>query len=183
MAGFLGLIRRGKHERVGFQLYTASVAAARDPYLYTDLAVPDTLDGRFDVIGLHAFLVIQRLKREPEPGPAVAQAVFDAMFSDMDINLREMGVSDLSVGKRVRAMWEAFHGRANVYATALAAHDHAALEAALARNIWRGQPVPDGSAAAMARLTLAQIACLDEQTADRLMAGEVRFLPGVEAAR
>ena len=107
MAGFLGLIRRGKHERVGFQLYTSAVTAARDPFLYLDLGAPDTLDGRFDVIGLYAFIVIQRLKREPEPGPAVAQAVFDAMFSDMDINLRELGVSDMSVGKRVRAMWEA----------------------------------------------------------------------------
>lgn len=183
LAGFLGLIRRGKHERVGFQLYTAAVTAARDPFLYIDLGAPDTLDGRFDVIGLHAFLVIRRLKSEPEPGFAVAQAVFDAMFSDMDINLREMGVSDMSVGKRVRAMWEAFHGRAHAYATALAEADVAGLEAALARNIWRGVAPPDGAAAGMARVALAQIDCLDSQPIDRLIAGEVRFLPAAEAAR
>ena len=183
MAGFLGLIRRGKHERVGFQLYTSAVTAARDPFLYLDLGAPDTLDGRFDVIGLYAFIVIQRLKREPEPGPAVAQAVFDAMFSDMDINLRELGVSDMSVGKRVRAMWEAFHGRANAYTLALAEADPAALETALARNIWRGAPPSDGAAAGMARVARAQIECLDSQTIARLIAGEVRFLPAVEAAR
>ena len=89
------------------------------PWFYRALGVPDTLDGRFDLVALHAFLLIHRLQDAPDPGPALAQAVFDAMFSDMDNNLREIGVSDLSVGKRMRAMWEAFHGRAKVYATAI----------------------------------------------------------------
>ena len=68
------------------------------PWLYQALGVPDTLDGRFDLIALHAFLLIHRLQDAPEPGPALAQAVFDAMFRDMDQNLREIGVGDLSVG-------------------------------------------------------------------------------------
>src|SRR5437763_864270 len=83
--GLLSLIRRGRHERVGFELYGIAVKAARDPFLYTALQVPDTLDGRFDMISLYTFLLIQRLKREPLPGPALAQSVFDAMFSDMDV--------------------------------------------------------------------------------------------------
>ena len=99
---------RRRHERAGFALYTSAVAAARSPFFYT----ADTLDGRFDLVGLHVFLLIDRLRRDPPPGPELAQAVFDAMFADMDVNLREMGVGDLSVGKKVRAMWEAFHGRA-----------------------------------------------------------------------
>jgi cytochrome b pre-mRNA-processing protein 3 len=183
LAGFLGLGGRSRYERAGFQLYTAAVRAARDPFLYTDLGVPDTLDGRFDLVGLHAFLVIRRLQREPAPGPALAQAVFDAMFSDMDINLREMGVSDLSVGKRVKAMWDAFNGRAHVYSTALAAGDRDALEAALTRNVWRGAAPPEGSARALAGLTMAQGACLDTQPITALTAGEVRFLPAAKAAR
>ena len=182
VAGFLGLGRRARRERVGFTLYAASVAAARDPYLFTVVGVPDTLDGRFDVVGIYAFLAIQRLKREPEPGPALAQAVFDAMFSDMDINLRELGVSDMSIGKRVRAMWEAFHGRALAYSQAMEAGDIPALEAALARNIWRGAAPPsEGSAAALARLVLAQEACLASQATDRLSEGAIRFLPAEEA--
>ena len=70
-----------------------------------------------DSISSHLFtaLVIERLRMAPDPGPALAQAVFDAMFSDMDVTLREMGVGDLAVGKKVRAMWEAFHGRALPY--------------------------------------------------------------------
>jgi len=118
--GLLNLIRRKPHERAGFELYGAAVAGARDPFFYTDLGVVDTVDGRFDMISLYTFLVIHRLKRERPLGPALAQAVFDAMFSDMDMNLREMGVGDLSVGRKVRVMWEAFHGRASAYATAMA---------------------------------------------------------------
>lgn len=183
MAGFLGLSRRGRHERAGFQLYGAAVAAARDPYLFTAAGVPDTLDGRFDMIGVYAFLLIDRLNREPAPGPALSQAVFDAMFSDMDINLREMGVSDLSVGKRVKAMWEAFHGRANAYAAALRENDEGALEAALRRNIWRGAAPPENGAALLRRIASAQAACLSGQSLKALAAGEVRFLSAAEAAQ
>src|SRR6202453_1646606 len=136
--GLLGLILRDRHERAGFELYGAAVAAARDPFFYTSLGVPDTLDGRFDMVGLYTFLIIQRLTREPAPGPALAQAVFDAMFGDMEVNLREMGVGDLSVGRKVRVMWEAFHGRSAAYQEALAAGDAERLAAALERNVWRG---------------------------------------------
>jgi cytochrome b pre-mRNA-processing protein 3 len=179
LAGFLP--RRNKHERATFQLYGAAVAAARDPFLYATLGVPDTLDGRFDAIVLHVFLLVHRLEAEPAPGPALAQGVFDAMFLDMDINLREMGVGDLSVAKRNRAMWEAFHGRSAAYAAAW--QDPAALQAALARNVWRGAASPAGSAAALTRLAAAQAARLAEQGLDRLLRGEVTFLPAQEAAQ
>jgi cytochrome b pre-mRNA-processing protein 3 len=182
LLGMMGLRKANRHGRAGFTLYRAAVAAAREPFLYESLGVPDTLDGRFDLIALHAFLVIDRLQGQPEPGPSLAQAVFDAMFSDMDINLREIGVSDLRVGKRVRAMWEAFHGRSKAYAEAMQAGDHAALEAALTRNVWRGA-APDGSAAVLARLVLAQTAHLAEQPVAALASGDARFLPAEEAVR
>src|SRR5262245_37624679 len=145
MLGIRALRRTNRYERAGFALYRAAVTAARDPFLYQGLGVADTFEGRFDLVALHAFLIIHRLKDAPEPGPALAQAVFDAMFSDMDSILREIGVSDLGVGKRVRAMWEAFHGRSQAYAAAIQAADTAGLEAALARNVWRGSP-PDRAA-------------------------------------
>src|SRR5215211_4097549 len=126
--GLLALFRRKPMERPGFMLYTAAVAAARDPWFFgRGIGVPDTLDGRFDLVGLHVGVLIRRLHRDPDPrGAEAAQAVFDAMFSDMDMNLREMGVGDLSVGKRVKRMWEAFNGRATAYARAIDAGDHAA---------------------------------------------------------
>ena len=181
--GLLSLLRPGRYERVGFALYGAAVAAARDPFLYTVVGVPDTLDGRFDTVSLHAFLLIRRLKREPAPGPALAQAVFDAMFSDMDVNLREMGVGDLSVGRKVRAMWEAFHGRSVAYEAAMNAIDAGALEAALVRNVWRGIPPAGAMSAVLRDLVLVQDTHLRTQNLADLARGRVRFLPAKEASR
>ncbi len=172
---FLGAFRRKPHERAGFALYAAAVAAARDPWFYTALGVPDTLDGRFDLVGLHAALLIHRLQGDEAPGPELAQAVFDAMFSDMDHNLREIGVGDLSVGKRVKAMWEAFHGRARAYATALDADDQAALAAALARNVWRGAPGDEGAASTLAAYALRQFEALRRQHLGDFAAGRAAF--------
>ncbi len=168
-----GLLGR-RHERAGFALYTAAVGAARDPVFYERLGVPDTLDGRFDLVGLHAFLLIRRLRAAPPPGVAVAQAVFDAMFSDMDINLRELGVGDMSVSKRVKAMWEAFHGRATAYDAALAAGDQAALETAVVRNVFREVPHP--GAAEIARIAFGQAAQLAGQADADLVGGRVSFV-------
>jgi cytochrome b pre-mRNA-processing protein 3 len=174
-----GLFREKLHERTGFALYALAVRAARAPCFYAELGVPDTLDGRFDLVGLHVFLLIRRMTALPAPGPAVAQAVFDAMFADMDVNLRELGVGDLSVGKRVRAMWEAFHGRARAYEHAVAAGDAPGLEAALARNVWRGA-APPGAAARLAALVLAQDAHLATVAPAALLAGDLAFLPATE---
>jgi cytochrome b pre-mRNA-processing protein 3 len=175
LTALLGLRRRDRHERAGFRLYGAAVAAARVPALYAALGVPDTLDGRFEMVGLHAFLLIDRLRREPSPGPELAQSVFDAMFSDMDVTLREMGVGDLTVGKRVREMWEAFHGRAAAYEAALTEADDDALAAALARNVWRSDTPPPGAPVALARAVRAQQAGLAEQRLTAFAAGDVQF--------
>ena len=171
------------HEAAGSRLYSAAVAAAREPFLYRVLEVADTLDGRFDLLCLYVSLLIRRLQHQAEPGPALAQSVFDAMFRDMDANLREMGVGDLSVGRHVRSMWEALQGRAIAYAGAMDAGDGAALEAAIVRNVWRGAAAPAGAAAALARLARGQAACLDGQRLTALATGEVWFLPAEEAAQ
>jgi cytochrome b pre-mRNA-processing protein 3 len=176
---FFGLLGRGRYERRGFELYTRSVAAARTPYFYAELGVPDTLDGRFDLVGLHVCLLIRRLRGLPAPGQAVAQALFDAMFSDMDINLRERGVGDMTVARNVRAMWEAFHGRATAYEAALDDPDPAALQAALVRNVWRGEDA--AGAAPLAAYARAQLAWLESAPAAEALAGRVQFAPAVPA--
>ena len=180
MAWLGAWLGRSRHERTGFALYGAAVAAARERLFYAELGVPDTLDGRFDLIGAHVFLLIHRLRALDPPGPRVAQAVFDAMFSDMDRNLRELGVGDLSVGRRVKSMWEAFHGRAAAYQGALAASGaaarEAALSAALARNVWRGAAA-DGRSDALARLLLARDDALAAENPAALLAGRVTFAP------
>jgi cytochrome b pre-mRNA-processing protein 3 len=173
--GLLGLFARKPHERVAFALYGEAVRAARNPFFFNDLGVPDTLDGRFDLVSLHAALLVGRIAGDADPrGKALAQAVFDAMFADMDVNLREMGVSDLAVGKRVKRMWEAFHGRARAYEGALRAGDRGGLEAALARNVWRGEP-PAGAPARLADIAAAAAAALAATPFASLLAGEAAF--------
>ncbi|MFT8244443.1 ubiquinol-cytochrome C chaperone family protein [Roseomonas sp. BN140053] len=169
--GLFGLLRRKPFERQGFELYTGCVAAARSPELFGGVGVPDTLTGRFEMIVLHASLLVRRLHTDPDPrGPVLAQAVFDAMFADMDVNLREMGVGDNTVGKRVKVLWEGFHGRARALEAALNAADGAGVEAALDRNVWGGQ-APAGAPAALARHVRAAAAALATQGIDELAAG------------
>lgn len=172
-----GLFRSKAHERRGFELYGQAVRAARQPYFYAELAVPDTLDGRFDVVGLYVALLIRRLHRDADPrGAKLAQAVFDAMFADMDTNLREMGVGDMSISRRVKNMWEAFHGRAQAYEVPLEAQDAAGLTAALARNVWRGTlPEGDDRPARLAAIALAADAALAAQPLEALLDGRAAF--------
>ena len=174
----LGWFGRRKHERAGYMLYNAAVRAARDPWFYESLGVPDTLDGRFDLVGVHVFLLIDRLRDCGEAGKGVAQAVFDAMFADMDFNLREMGVGDMSVGKRNREMWEALHGRATAYQAAM--DNEPALIEAVGRNVWRGAP-PPGAAAALAAAMQQGRAALAAEPLERFVDGTAAF-PVREAA-
>jgi cytochrome b pre-mRNA-processing protein 3 len=115
----------------------------------------------------------------PEPGPALAQAVFDAMFADMEQNLRELGVGDMSIPRRVRAMWEAFHGRALAYDPPLNAGDQAALAAALTRNVWRGA-APAGAAARLAAAAMAQDRHLEALAVDHATTGQAEFLAAAD---
>ncbi len=175
------LFRRNAHERTGYELYGISVAAARQPWFYELLGVPDTLDGRFDLIGLHAFLVIRRLQSATGSGKQLAQAVFDAMFHDMDVNLREMGVGDLGVSKRIRVMWEAFHGRAAAYQPMVDAGDREGLAAALARNVWRGTDVPAAYPDRLAGYALMAATSLDATSDAALRDGKFAFPAEVTA--
>ncbi|MGH7001015.1 MAG: ubiquinol-cytochrome C chaperone family protein [Stellaceae bacterium] len=150
-------------------LYGAIVAAARNPAFYADWGVPDTLDGRFELIALHAFLAIRRLKQSADSA-AYAQALFDTMFADLDRNLREMGVGDLSVGRQVKTMAKAFYGRVVAYERGLAGSD--SLEDALRRNLY-GTAVPDAAQlAAAAAYVRRQARALDAAPASLLLAGE-----------
>jgi cytochrome b pre-mRNA-processing protein 3 len=174
--GLFGLFRSRRYERTGFVLYGAAVAAARNPDFYAVHGVPDTAAGRFELVSLHTGLLIRRLRAASgKASDALGQAVFDAMFGDMDVNLREMGIGDLSVGKRVKMLWEGFHGRNQSYAEALDAGDAVALAAALERNIWVHETAPEGAADAIARHAMAVDAALAGQEIEALLRGEVRF--------
>ncbi|CCG42145.1 ubiquinol-cytochrome C chaperone family protein [Magnetospirillum molischianum] len=176
-----------RHRRAAHDLYIAIIEQARQPDFYLRQHVPDSLDGRFDLIVLHAFLVMRGLGRVDGAGRdearGVSQALFDLMFADMEQNLRELGVSDMAVGKRVKQMAQAFYGRVAAYEKGLAEGDEL-LAAALLRNLYGvADPVPpDGVVAEMAAYLRQQDGWLAETRAG-LVEGRVRFAPLVEAAQ
>jgi len=130
-------VSRSNSKAVAVALYRSIVAQARQPDFYRSHGVPDTLDGRFDMIILHAFLVSRRLKAiKSETSQSLNQILFDLMFADMDSSLREIGIGDLSVGKKVKAMAQAFYGRVEAYDAGLAASTDAELAGALLRNVF-----------------------------------------------
>lgn len=140
---FCRLFHRSRRNETAQVLYDWVVSQARHPIFYTRFGVADTVDGRFDMIVLHAFLLLRRLSLE-QKSTDLAQALFDVMFSDMDHNLREMGVSDLLVKGKIMDMVSAFYGRFAAYAEATAAQDNLLLVEALRRNVYRVMaPSPD----------------------------------------
>lgn len=170
---FSQFFERRRREQAASDLYLAAVAQARQPVYYASLGVPDTLEGRYDMIVLHVWMVVRRLTRVG--GEAVGQAMVELMFADMDRNLREMGVTDLRVGKRVLNMAEAFYGRAAAYDKALDEGD-AALAAALDRNVYQSGEKGVGEPAALAAHVRAQLAHLDGLDGAALCEGKVTFL-------
>src|SRR6202171_4754324 len=95
--------------------YGRIVEHARQPGFFIDGGVPDTIDGRFELICLHAFLFLHRLKSESPAATELGQRFVNAMFADFDRSLREMGTGDLSVGREVKRMAQALYGRIEAY--------------------------------------------------------------------
>ena len=135
---YLGAQQRKLEERPAERLYQSILQASRQPILYTEFEVHDHLDSRFDMLCLHISLLMVRLRMLPEDvHKPLNQELFDRFFADMDFTLREMGVGDLGVGKRVRKMSEAFMGRLLAYTKSLERNDKMELALVLARNIRR----------------------------------------------
>ncbi len=183
--------RRARERDQALSLYIAAVEQARRPGFYTDCGVADSLDGRFDLIVLHVFLIVRALRPCGEPGQRLSDLIFKIMMDDMDMNLREMGVGDLSVGKRVKSMARAFYGRAAAYDSAFDADRAAAvgdageigLQAALRRNIYGADEPESGEIGLLLCYVRRAEAALAAQPGEALLSGQVKFLaaPGESA--
>jgi cytochrome b pre-mRNA-processing protein 3 len=148
----LNLLRKSSaRKELGRSLERQIIARAREPHFFAALDVPDTMDGRFDMVTLHAWLVLVRLQAVGEA--AAAQALTDALFVGFDEALREQGVSDMGMGRRMKAMANAFYGRFAAYG---AADSGEALAEAMARNVWRGAAVNDKARALAAYVQSAR---------------------------
>jgi cytochrome b pre-mRNA-processing protein 3 len=168
-----GIFRRDPYRAQAERIYALLGSQARNPAFFAGLSVPDTVDGRFDLLSLHAALVIDRLAVEPD-GVALSQSLFDAMFRHLDLALREMGVQDLGVGRRIKIMAEGFHGRGLALREALKGDD-AALAAVLMRNVFgAGQPAPE-AVERLLRYTRQTAATLAAQSRQGILRAEIQF--------
>ena len=156
----------------GRKLYGAVVAQARRPELYEALKAPDTPEGRFELYTLHVVLILRRLKRQGPQAQETAQGLFDAYLRGLDDGLRELGVGDLTVGKKMRKLGEAFYGRARSYDEAMEAlPDEAALTALIGRTLGEGDVV------ALTTYSARAAQALEAQPLDAILQGEITWPP------
>ncbi len=171
-----GLFRKNPHEETVARLYAAIVAQSRRPsFFLPPSAAPDTFEGRFEILTLNSGLVLRRLGRLPQPGPEIAQALSNAIFSHFDDALREIGISDVGVPKKMKKLAGAFMGRVVAYEQAFEegepAEKNLRIAAALKRNILGGQ----GDASALLAYAIAARAKLAETPLDTFLRGEAPF--------
>ncbi|WP_343055319.1 ubiquinol-cytochrome C chaperone family protein [Azospirillum oleiclasticum] len=170
--------RRRGDERADMAFYAAVVTQARQPGFYADLRVPDTLDGRFELIALHVFLVMRRLKGQGATADQRARRLYEVMIDEFDTSLREMGAGDTGIGRRVKTMLRGMHGRIIAYDKALADPDPRHLEVALDNNLYGTvRAVDPAHLAAMAGYARATAAALEALPVERIVDGELRFVP------
>ncbi len=157
--------RSGSEGTIG-TIYGMIVTRAREPAFYNGYGVPDTVDGRFDLVVLHLWMALSCLRTTADP-QKLAQGLFDHFCADMDANLREMGVGDMAVPKRMQAFGQAFYGRSAAYDAAVA-EGHEALARALDKNVYNGRNFEQARRlagyveASIARLASIDIATLTE---------------------
>ena len=164
--------RRGEREAAE-RVYVAVLAAARRPSFYLRCGVPDTLQGRFEMVALNLFPVLHRLMHDPGDDPDLARLIAEAMVEDMDGALRDVGVSDTRVPKRMRTLYQSFGGRITAYAQALREGDDV-LKAAIARNVFP-EGAEDAHVLALAGYLRAAVREIHAAELSKLRRGEVPF--------
>jgi cytochrome b pre-mRNA-processing protein 3 len=174
--GLLSMFRRKPAVAEGHvtALYGALVVQARQPAFYAALGVPDKIDGRFDLIVIHAMLVVRRLRAEAQRGAELSQLLFDYMFTDMDRSLREIGIGDMSVGKHIKKMAKAFYGRAEEYEKGLDG-TATALSDALKTNLYRNAAPTPEQVAAMSKYLMNCDQTLRAAAYDDLVQGRIAW--------
>jgi len=176
----LALLKKKRaYQQEAESLYAAIVAQARRPGFYVDLAVPDTFAGRFDMLTLHLCVVIDRLSADAS-GRDFNQALFDAAFANMDQTLREIGIGDMGVPKRMKRMMKAFNGRMHAYAAALGNEN--TLKDVLRRNLYGTlKDIPPAALEAMTAYVAEYARGLHNMTAEDIIGGAAAF-PAIEKA-
>ena len=164
--------RRARREQA-LQLHNSIVTQSREPLFYAELGVPDTMLGRYEMVCLHAYLVLMRLKRDREL--RLAQTLHDLIFDDFDVALREAGLGDMGIGHRIKKLARNLHGRISVYEIGLADKD-AEMAIILRRNMYASAEPNDAQVAGMINYIRAARRAVDEVKAVELLAGKPAFV-------
>ncbi len=166
--------RTSPTEDAALRLYRTLVEKARDPVFYSALAVPDTVNGRFDMVVIHAMLVLRRLRDGGIEGEASGKALLELLFTDMDQSLREMGIGDMGIKHHIKRMAKALFGRAEAYENGLDG-DPAALLAALKENLYRHSKPTEDQFARMSDYLQRAAQHVRVQNVAEMIAGQMDF--------
>lgn len=173
----MSLFRRNKkndNEKIVSGIYSTIIEAGRQPSLYAYWGVPDTPIGRYEAIGLHMILFLHRTRTASEAAQELAQDVLDEFFLELDHSIRELGVGDAGVPKRMKKLGKMFYGRMGPYWTALDNNGVEALGEAIARNVTPGGGESLNSHA-LATYMLIGAKHLEKITEERLLRGDINF--------
>lgn len=165
----LSLFKKNSDSAPVYAVYNAIVAQSRQPVFYAEWGVPDTVTGRFDMISLHMALLFRRMRSDDKQSKEFSQAVFDLFFKDMDRSLREMGVGDLSISKRIQKMGNLFFGLLAAVNAAMDARNMQGLDDVLSRNIYA--EIENPPVRKLSEYLVAQSEFLDGQSIPTIMAG------------
>ncbi len=165
--------KKSVNEKHVLSIYNAIVAQSRQVPFYRDMKVPDSVTGRFDMISLHMCLVLRQLRSDDKNVKQFTQDLFDLFFKDMDSSLREIGVSDVAVPKKIQKMGSLFYGLLGKLTNALDDEDEAALIEILNNNIYDGSS--QENALTMAKYVNKTVSYLKEQKQEDIMLGQISF--------
>lgn len=167
----MSLFRKDQKSGLPHSIYDEIVKQARNPWFYAECGAPDTVEGRFELLTIHVYLVLQRLKNQGEEATQLSQKIFDVFFENMDDSLREMGVGDLSVGKKIRIMAEAFYGRVGAYEECINKQSVKPLSQAISRNVFAKENA--AGATAIADYLRQAKAMFEKTPIDKILSGEI----------
>ncbi len=171
------LSARSDRRRKADDLYGAVVAQARSPGLYAELGVPDTMGGRYEMIVVHLMLVLERLRSGGAEAETVSRMTLERFVTDMDDCMREIGVGDMSVPKRVKKAAAGFYERAHIYREILDKNDTAALSEALARYVYQDDEAAPGRGAMLAAYVQTAAMAAQDWSPQTVVDAQMAFPP------
>lgn len=177
------LKRRKLIRSIAQRVYARITEQSRNPVFYRELGVADTLYGRFELVSLHTALFVRYMRQLEDIGPKVSQKLFDLMFSDIQESLRQQGVGDLGVPKKMRGLMKGFNGRLHVYKEALDRRNSNELYAALIKNVYDGDEAKHKNHANMLKAYMEKLAqALEYYALDDLEKGAISW-PEIKGAQ